>query len=653
MQQQPFDFMLPKVEWKLPKISELPSWANAKRIAFDVETKDPQLRELGPGNFRPGNHICGVSVAIEDGPDFYLPMRHEGGDNVNVEHALQYLRDNAKGFKGTLVGTNLGYDLGFGQQDGIFFDPYEVNYFDVANAAVILYELHFKYSLDAIAERYGIPGKRHEILEQYASAYKISPSEMYKLPGRAAEAYGRQDVRLPLTIARKQERELEDAVNPATGLSLYDGIWKTESQVLPILVKLRERGVRVNTTKIQRVRAWACHRAQEMLDKVRALCGVTVRFDQVWEAGTMAHAMRAAGVKVPLTDKKKDSIKGDWLEKQGEVGKCLARSRDYSKLVQFADRTMRYQINGRVHTVFHQLRNTKDDGEAKGARYGRFSGEHYNIQQEPARDDEFGEMWRDIYEPEHGEFWVCSDWSQQEPRIAVHYAEKLGLPGAAEFANEYRTNAKLDCHQMLADLTNIPRKIVKNYFNGCIYGMGEAKLCRAIGHPTQIVNRNGKILEVPGETGGIIIRQFKAGVPWVSLLTREAAKRAEKMGVVWTAGGRRCNFPKSPTGNGYDWVHKAFSRIGQGSAADQMKMTLVASDRAGIPVRLIVHDEFDYSTSSVKMVKELKQLQMDTLKFSVPMNVDAEIGTSWGKVRKISELEEKGELDAYLKEILP
>lgn len=642
--QLPFEFTIPKVDWKPTQVSSLPSWRDAKRICIDVETKDPDLRDrpghkgMGPGNFRSDTHTVGIGFSIEDGETHYLPIRHEGGDNLNPEHVLDYVRTQAAEFKGVVVGANLGYDLGFLEKDKIVFPQVE-KFRDVINAAVVLYELHDRYSLDAIAEREGLPGKNEEILRAFATAYKIDPKrELYKLPGRAVEAYAIQDVKLPLTIMRRQERKIEE--------EKLQKIFDLESDILPILVKMRRRGIKVNLEKVDRITRWAYAQEEEQLAKVKTLTGVQINVGDVWKAEIMAHALQVTGIKVPTTpgtgkSGPKPSITGAFLDKCGEVGAALGRARDVNKLrTTFCARVMRYQIRGRVHPIIHQLRNTKEGegigGEQnKGARFGRFSAEHYNIQQEPARDDEFGSMWRDVYEPDDGCFWVCSDWSQQEPRIAVHYAELLGLTGAAEFAERYRKDPRTDCHQMLADETGIVRKIVKNYFNGCIYGMGEAKLCRAIGHPTIWIVRNGKTVEVPGPAGKAIIDRFKAKVPWVSLLTREAAKRAEKVGHVWTIGGRKCNFPKDSQGN-VDWTHKAFSRIGQGGAADQMKMTLVAADRANIPIQLAVHDEFDYSCNDIKQAKHLKQLQMDTIKFNVPMLVDLEVGPSWGRCQKLT-----------------
>lgn len=83
----------PECDWKPPKVSDLPSWQGVKRIGLDIETCDPQLKELGPGVRRDG-FIAGISFAIEDGPMHYVPIAHHGGDNVeNPDQALQYFQD--------------------------------------------------------------------------------------------------------------------------------------------------------------------------------------------------------------------------------------------------------------------------------------------------------------------------------------------------------------------------------------------------------------------------------------------------------------------------------------------------------------------------------------------------------------------------------
>jgi DNA polymerase I-like protein with 3'-5' exonuclease and polymerase domains len=632
--QLPFGFTVPQVQWTPPVVSRLPSWANAKRVSIDVETKDPDLKDLGPGNFRPDSHVVGIGVAIEDGESFYLPIRHEGGDNLDVEHVLDYMRDNARIFSGTLVGANLAYDLGFLERDDVFFRNVEW-YRDVQNNAVLIYELFDRYGLNVLCERFGIPGKDETILNEFAKAYKVHPKkEIYKLPGRAAALYGAQDARLPLEVLRLQEKQIAE----------YDikEICDLEAKVLPILVKMRRRGVRVDMQKVDQISAWALAQEGEALAKVKHLSGVEIRVGDVWKAEVMARPLEAMGYKYTMTrDKKpKPSITGDLLETCGEVGAALNRAREVNKLrTTFCARMYEYVVKDRVHPVFHQLRRTKDENAAdgkddKGARYGRFSCEHHNIQQEPVRDDEFGAWWRSVYVADSGGFWVCSDWSQQEPRWGVHFAELLGLRGAKEFADQYRANPRLDVHQALADISSMPRKIVKNFVNGRLYGMGDAKLCRSIKCETYWKpDAFGKMREYPGPEGQEKIDQFNRFVPWLQQLTREASKVAKERGFVWTWLRRRCNFPKDSQGN-YDWVHKAFSRIGQGTAADQMKATLVEADKEGIPLQMAVHDEFDYTEYDPKRMRRLKELQMYTVRANVPMQVDQEVGANWGEIYK-------------------
>ena len=84
-----------------------------------METKDIGLKTLGIGVRRPGNHITGYSFAIEDGPKHYLPVRHQGGDNLDAIQVRRYLRAQAANFTGDLVGANLAYDMDYMLEEGI------------------------------------------------------------------------------------------------------------------------------------------------------------------------------------------------------------------------------------------------------------------------------------------------------------------------------------------------------------------------------------------------------------------------------------------------------------------------------------------------------------------------------------------------------
>jgi DNA polymerase I-like protein with 3'-5' exonuclease and polymerase domains len=61
-----------------------------------------------------------------------------------------------------------------------------------------------------------------------------------------------------------------------------------------------------------------------------------------------------------------------------------------------------------------------------------------NLQQIPARHKELGPMIRSIFIPEENCKWGSFDYSQQEPRILVHYAKLQNLEGVDGIVEAYQ-----------------------------------------------------------------------------------------------------------------------------------------------------------------------------------------------------------------------
>lgn len=617
---------LPKSEWKLPSLGDLPSWAQAERVALDIETCDPQLTKLGPGVRRDG-FICGVAFAIEDGPAAYMPFRHQHGTNLPTAKVLAYLRDQAAVFKGDLVGANLPYDVDYLLEAGVEFKP---RFFrDVQVAEPLLDELQMHYNLDAIAERHGIPGKDIRLLKEAAEAYGLKyKSDMWRLPPEYVGAYAEQDVRLPLKLLRKQERMIDDQ-------DLWQ-IYDLESQVLPVLTRMRRRGVRISFDQLDRVEQWSLQQETSALARVHKESGVRVAVGDVWKAGALARVLTAVGVEVPVTPKtKKPSITAELLDSiEHPVAALLKRARKVNKVRStFVESIRRHAVGDRIHCTFRQLRSGGDtDDDEGGGRFGRLSSSDPNLQQQPARDPEIGPLWRAVYIPDDDLQWACLDYSQQEPRWLTHYAFLTECIGAAEAARRYRENPDTDNHQMMADLCHIARKPAKEIFLGKCYGMGGAKLCRKLLLPTKYVasRRRGGMVEVAGPEGQAIIEQFDRKAPYVTQLSRKCEEKAARTGFIRTVLGRKCRFPQTP--EGFDWTYKALNRLIQGSSADQTKKAIVEADAAGIPIQLQVHDELDLSLRSRSDAEPLAQIMTECVPCEVPMKVDIEFGPDWGHI---------------------
>lgn len=648
-------------DWRPPSLDSLPDWQGAKRVAFDCETRDEHLKTLGPGmGKRKDSYVTGFSVAIEDGPSFYLPIRHDGGDNLPAEGVLRYLRAQAADYAGTLVGANLPYDLNFSQSDGITFPKVKM-FRDVQIADPLINELHDSYSLDNIAKRWGLTGKMEDVLRQAAADRKLDPKkDMWRLPARFVGQYATEDAALPLRILRRQEEEIDN-----------QDLWRVydlESRLLPVLAKLRWRGVRVSLEKLAKVEEWALAEEAKALQTVYEATGVKIRVGDVWKADAMAPALQKLGANLKTTAAGKGGKIKYSVDKEAmaSVDHPAARAMEWARKVNkvrttFAASVRDHLIGDRIHCTFNQMRRAKEgddgqDADEAGARFGRLSCEHPNLQQQPARD-EFASMWRAIYLPEEGQLWSSNDYSQQEPRWAVHYAclsrSLIGHDAwvkAIEARDKYRSDPTTDNHQMMADMAGIKRKAAKEIYLGLSYGMGGPKMCGKLGLPTRMVVRDsnwvlhevnsdmGKALiaqgarrfEAAGVEGQALLDTFDQKVPFIKRMAKACEKRAKEVGYITTFTGRRCRFPTDPHGN-FDWTHKGFNRLIQGASADQTKTAMVECDAAGFDTIIQVHDEIAFSVRDRAEAEAAADVMRTCVPMELPSKVDVETGASWGE----------------------
>lgn len=645
-------FFAPESDWTPPRMSDLPSWAGAKRIGIDVETRDPQLKTLGPGPRREDSYIVGISFSIEDGPSHYLPMRHMDG-NLPADMVLKYVSEQAKAYKGIVCGANLQYDLDFLLEEGVCFEKAKM-FRDIQVAEPLIDELQDSFSLENICGRYDLPAKDEVLLRKAAEDFRVDPKkELWKLHSKYVGPYATWDAEVCPKILRRQERIIDE-----------QNLWRVydlESRLLPVLIRMKRRGVRVSWDRIAQVEQWAIAEAQKALQQVRDITGITLDWTEVNAARACAKPLEATGVKVPMTKSKRPqpSVKKEMLASLEKAGNPVAghimRARKMNKVVTtFVQSIKNHAVGDRVHTNFKQLRTERDDSdsdESTGGRFGRISSTHPNLQQQPSpdRDPEIGKRWRSIYIADEGGEWCCEDYSQQEPRWTVHYGELCNLPRAGEMAERYRQNPLTDNHDMMTELIHGEEAVKamsaavfkknrsqgKEIFLGRCYGMGGGKLCKKLGLPTEYIwsKRMGRMIEVAGPEGQAILNKFDGELPFVKMLADKCQKEAEKKGYIITAGGRRCRFPKQENGE-YDWTHKALNRLIQGSSADQTKMAMVLADEAGFEIQLQVHDELDLTIGSMKEAKELSKIMIEALPCNVPPRVDIEIGPSWGEIRK-------------------
>lgn len=611
----------PESSWTQP---DLFSFRNEKMIAIDLETNDPDIKKgLGP---RGRGYIIGIAVATPSRSGYY-PIAHEGGDNLPLIPTMRWFKDELEAFRGEITGANLGYDLDWLLDAGVVFH-HEVRFRDVQVAEPLLDELQFKYSLQAIADRYGVAGKDETLLTEAASLYDCNKkSEMWKLPPRFVGAYAEQDVRLPLDLIMHQHKLMK-------AQNLWD-VYEMESEILPITVEMRRRGVKVNLDKVQNVQEWAKSECARYMAEASRIAGVRLRADEVNKKKPLAAAFDKLGIPYTMTDgaRPQPQIDQAFLKQAGPLGKAVMEARKADRISTFADTIWAHEVKGRIHGSFHQLRREKDDGAGQGTVTGRFSSSDPNLQQQPGAS-----FWREIYEPD-GELWACCDFSSQEPRLAVHFASLLGLRGADNIRDQYRRDPNCDLHNWTTEVVfgrtdteskefQKLRKQCKVVFLGILYGMGGGKMCAQLGLPTILKDRmdgSGKYLAA-GSEGQAILDTYHQTLPWVKQLAKIAQAKAEDVGEVRTLLKRACRFPER------EFAYKALNRVIQGSAADQTKKALLDVWKAGYIVQLQVHDEIDLSVNSRKEAEEVGEIMRNAVQLEVPSKLDVEVGPNWGNV---------------------
>ena len=661
-------------DWKAPSLSDLPDWSRARAVGLDTEGWDEHLVDLGCGARRDGVYIAGISFMLEGDRPYYLPLRHPEGNVDNPDNALRYVKDNVTRFRGQLLGANLPHDLDtLKEKEGIEFDYSLIDIWDVCLVEPLIDELQFSYSLFNIGKRNGVEAKSEELLKKVIQDYGYDVSTgrykkyIAKVPAKAVGPYGEGDVRCLFPIRDSQSKNIDKQ-------NLHE-VRKLSAKVLPLLLRMRQRGVAIDFDQLDRVEQYALEEEKQAVAEILRLTGVNIGF-RCMAASAIAPALEAIGVQVPLTEEtEKPSITTALLETiDHPVAKLIRWTREMSKLRNtFADSIRRYQVKGRIHTTFRQIVGSgTDSGEGEedgteGAAFGRLSSADPNLQQQPARG-KYAKKWRSIYLPDGDGHWLSADYSAIEPRITCHFAELLQLPGAKSLGDQYRNNPRIDPHGAMAAIaygtvySDDDRKHAKQIVLGTTYGMGGAKLCKQHLHlPTRWLveckakygssvkhyfdtqeeavafrlSQVGKwsIREVAGVEGQAVQDKFHEGAPFLKELVKRVTQKAEQTGFLRLLGGRVVHFPMKDDGS-YDWTYKACNRLIQGTAGMHLQHALLAVEEA-MPgfLQLTVHDEVCGTIYDMRHADIIRQVMIDVIKFLVPLRVDLEVGKHWGENR--------------------
>ena len=546
-----------------------------------------------------------------------------------------------------IVNHNIKFDAHMLANDRVFIP---VERADCSMIRACLINEHLKsYSLDSLSEKYLGMRKVGDIYEELATHFggKATRSaqmpNLHRAPESIVEPYAIKDAELALRLWAWQENEIRKQE--------LEQVWSLERRLFPHIFRAERNGIRVDLAAAELAAEKLDVQVERLQRDLNKLAGFEVNpnpSDSISklfkpEKRDDGHFYAIDGTKLDKTEGGKPSINAECLERMVHpAASMILKAR---KMIKTRDTFIRGHIighshNGRVHPNINQTKG--DDG---GTGTGRLSYTQPALQQIPSRDKETAAMVRPIFLPEEGHGWTYGDLDQHELRIFHHYVNNPLI------VRSYNENPNLDGHQIVADLTNLPRNAPKSgganakQINlGMVFNMGGGELADKMGLPwtwERFKDGKGETHEYKkaGPEAQAIMDQYYEMVPGVKEIASRARTIAKSRGYVKTISGRHIRFP------GGMFTHKASGLVYQGTSADLNKGNIIRlseyleSEYPEGRFLLNVHDEYSMSLPLDcdwrKHCRNMRDVIQDRPEIRVPLRIDfSELAPNWWEATK-------------------
>jgi len=655
-------------------------------VAVDLETYDPNLKTKGLGAIRGDGFVCGVAVAT--GRDtVYFPINHSD-TNLSLDKKIKLWEAlDEKLFQNekiTKVFHNAMYDVCWIR--AVTGKKMKGRIVDTMIAGSVIDENRFKYSLDSLSKDYKIGSKyqydlQQKTLEWSKGTIKDPMTNMHKLPASIVKDYAKQDVDLTFKLWKMFNEKFDEILytkykEDKNGKRIKDkngkdiiieektsrNIFELETKLFPCLVDMKFKGVKIDVEKAKAFGKRLEKTKNNIINYIARKTNIRV---EIWAASSIKALLDHESIddytKTPKSGM--PQLPKNYLSThKNKYLRLIAKARELDKAKNtFVDGLLGFVHNGRIHADINQIR-----GEHGGTVTGRFSMSNPNLQQIPSKGY-IGKKMRELFIPETGSDWYSFDYSQQEPRIVVHYAIKLGMDGTDDLKEEF-DKEDADFHQIVADMANIPRKQAKTINLGLFYGMGRIKL--------------QKELNLDSKQAQTLFNTYHSKVPFVKQLSKDLSDFASEEGLLFTVADRFCRFDKwetrdkewnpetnrftevklhakkedaidaykleqmekydkyiDPTCEHFEkhytraFTYKALNRLIQGSAADMTKKAMVLLYEKGIVPHIQIHDELCVSIKDHETRTMVQNIMEQAIELEINNKVDCESGPNWGNIK--------------------
>lgn len=408
-----------------------------------------------------------------------------------------------------------------------------------------------------------------------------------------------------------------------TLLSVYADI---ELPLIPILFRMEERGIRLNTEVFKTMSDEMTGELATLERRIHDLAGRAFNINSPKQLAEVLFTDLA----IPTTNIKKNktgiSTASTELEKLRAEYPIVAEIEQYRELFKlkttYLDALPKLiDAHSRVHTTYHQTI----------AATGRLSSTEPNLQNIPARQA-WSERIRGAFEAEPGHVFVGADYSQIELRIAAHLSGDANLTEAFLRGEDiHRKTAAVVFGVEPEAVTDDMRRQAKVFNFGILYGMGAFGLAQAA--------------DIDQKSAGKFIEAYFERFSGVAAYLETSKAFAREHGYVETELGRRRSVPEIQSHNvqvARSGERMAVNMPVQGLAADIMKLAMIAADRVAeteypgtARMLLQVHDEIIFEVREDQgeaFARDLKQSMEGVYTLKVPLIAETAIGKNWGEI---------------------
>ena len=574
-----------------------------KAKTFCLDTETTSLNPLDA-------ELVGISLAIEEGKAWYIPVGHRTEDaspQLALDQVLPAIQSLLEDSSLSLIGQNTKYDA-------MVLAQYKLWPQHVAGDTMLA-----SYLINP-SRRHNLNDLAWEHLQYRTVTYETVTNNGKKnfadVSVEEAARYSGEDADITLRLAHRLFPQLaEEGMQ-----SLFSEI---EVPLALVLGKMELAGIRIDEHLLASLSGEFGERRRQLEAEIYQMAGETFNIASPKQLQTILfEKLGLPRGKKTSTGSSTDSSVLEALAEKYPLPAKILDYRGFAKLQStYVDALPKliHPKTGRVHTSFNQTVTAT----------GRLSSSNPNLQNIPIRSEE-GRRIRQAFIAEPGHVLLSADYSQIELRLLAHLSEDPLLMESFQKEQDVHTRTASELFQVpVAKVSGDQRRQAKTINFGIIYGMGALRLARS--------------LDIPTKTAQEYITQYFARYQRIKGYMDSILVEGRARGFVTTLFGRRRYVPDLQSKNAQLVAAAERATINtpiQGTAADLIKKAMVAIDRRlsddGLRTRMVlqVHDEllFEVPEKEVKKVEKLVRETMESvMALCVPLRVEVGVGKNWAE----------------------